>query len=196
MPVHIGDISLDRMAQAVEDVHQRLLRSTSLLDQARVPYAVVGGNAVAAWVSRVDKAAVRNTQDVDILLRRENLDAAVIALESGGFVHRHAAGIDMFLDGPEAKFRDAVHVLFAGEKVRAEYDLPTPDVDDCDSSATPFRVLNLEALVQMKLTSFRDKDRTHLRDFIDIGLVDTSWPARFTSSLATRLQSLLDDPHG
>ncbi len=196
MPVHIGDISLERMAQAVEDVHQRLLRSTGLLDRAQIPYAVVGGNAVAAWVSRVDKAAVRNTQDVDILLRRADLEAAVIALESGGFVHRHAAGIDMFLDGPDAKFRDSLHVLFAGEKVRTEYDLPSPDVDDFDNTATPFRVLNLDALVQMKLTSFRDKDRTHLRDFIDIGLVDASWPARFPASLGARLQRLLDDPHG
>ena len=196
MAIQIGDISLERMAKAVEDVHQRLLRAASLLDQARIPYAVVGGNAVAAWVSRVDKAAVRNTQDVDILLRRADLEAAVIALESGGFVHRHAAGIDMFLDGPDAKFRDAVHVLFAREKVRTEYDLPTPDVDDFDNTATPFRVLNLEALVQMKLISFRDKDRTHLRDFIDVGLVDASWPARFPTALAERLQSLLDDPDG
>ena len=120
----------------------------------------------------------------------------MIALESGGFVHRHAAGIDMFLDGTDAKFRDAVHVLFAGEKVRVEYDLPTPDVDDFDIAATPFRVLNLEALVQMKLTSFRRKDQMHLLDFIEIGLVDASWTSRFPASLATRLQSLLDDPDG
>ncbi len=30
--------------------------------------AVIGGNAVAAHVGRVDESAVRNTQDVDILL--------------------------------------------------------------------------------------------------------------------------------
>ena len=47
--------------------------------QAIVPYAVAGGNAVAAWVSRVDEAAVRNTQDVDILLRRSDLSAAIAA---------------------------------------------------------------------------------------------------------------------
>ena len=54
------------MERAVEKVRQRLLRAASALEQAGVPYAVVGGNAVAAWVSRVDEAAVRNTQDVDI----------------------------------------------------------------------------------------------------------------------------------
>ena len=31
--------------------------------KSRHPHAVAGGNAVAAWVSRVDECAVRNTQD-------------------------------------------------------------------------------------------------------------------------------------
>ncbi len=41
-----GDVSLERMVRAVEKVRERLLRSTSALDQAGVPYAVAGGNAV------------------------------------------------------------------------------------------------------------------------------------------------------
>ena len=81
---------------------------------------MLGGNAVASWVARVDEAAVRNTQDVDILLNRSDLGAAKQALAVAGFVFRHVKGIDMFLDGAEAKARDAVHILFAGEKVRAE----------------------------------------------------------------------------
>ncbi|MBY0262765.1 MAG: hypothetical protein K2Q20_10500, partial [Phycisphaerales bacterium] len=104
---------------AVEKVRQRLLRSTAALGRASVPYAVVGGNAVALWVSRADEAAVRNTQDVDILIRRGDLDAARAALEAAGFVYRHIAGMDVFLDGPDAKPRDGVHMVFAGEKVRA-----------------------------------------------------------------------------
>lgn len=46
----------------------------------------------------------------------------------------------------------------------------------------------------MKLTSYRDKDRMHLRDLIEVGLVDTSWIARLPAALAARLQSLLDNP--
>jgi hypothetical protein len=61
---------------------QRLMRATTALDGARILYAVVGGNAVAAWVSRMDEAAVRNTRDVDLLLRREDLAAAKSALIS------------------------------------------------------------------------------------------------------------------
>ena len=64
---------------------------------------MAGGNAVAAWVTTVDAAAVRATQDVDILLRRADLDAAAAALATAGFVRRHVAGIEMFLDGPDAK---------------------------------------------------------------------------------------------
>src|SRR5207249_8900004 len=99
----LGPVSWERMIRAVEKVRDRLRRASAALEKAGVPYAVVGGNAVAAWVSKVDEAAVRNTQDVDILIRRADLDAATKALAEAGFVRRHVAGIDLFLDGPKAK---------------------------------------------------------------------------------------------
>ena len=191
----ISALAWERMVTAVEKVQDRLRRTAQALESANVPYAVVGGNAVAAWVSEVDEAAVRNTQDVDILLRREDLDAAKLALTAAGFVFRHSSGIDMFLDGPGAKARDAVHVVFANEKVRKEYVAAAPDVAESKMTATA-RVLNLEALVRMKLTSFRDKDKMHLRDFIEVGLVDTTWPSRLHPELGPRLQQLLDNPDG
>jgi hypothetical protein len=76
------------MDRAIEKVKERLLRASKALCEAGVSYAVVGGNAVAAWVSRVDKAAVRNTRDVDVLLRRADLALARSALERAGFIHR------------------------------------------------------------------------------------------------------------
>jgi hypothetical protein len=190
-----GEVSWERMSNAVEKVRQRLLRAAQALEKAKVPYAVAGGNAIAAWVSRVDEAAVRNTQDVDIILRRVDLVAAREALERAGFVYRHAASIDMFLDGPDAKARDAVHIVFAAEKVRPDYAAAAPDVSESEETET-FRLLSLDALVRMKLTSFRDKDRVHLRDLIDVGLVDKSWLERVPTALRTRLQELLDNPEG
>lgn len=195
MAVVLQAFSLDRMVSAVEKVRERLLRATAALEQAGVPYAVVGGNAVAAWVTRVDEAAVRFTQDVDILLRRADLLAATAALESVGFVFRHIAGMDVFLDGPEAKARDAVHIIFAGEKVRAHEALPNPDVMDSEST-DHFRVLSLEALARIKLTAFRDKDRMQLRDLLDVGLIDATWKDRVPPELASRLQQLIDTPDG
>jgi hypothetical protein len=190
-----GMLALERLERAVEKVRDRLLRSTAALEAAGVPYAVIGGNAVMAWVEQTDESAVRFTQDVDIALRREDLDRARQAMAAAGFVHRHASGIDMFLDGPGGKARDAVHVVFAGEKVRPEYAAAVPDVAESVSFRT-YRVLGLEPLVRMKLTSYRDKDKTHLRDMIGIGLIDASWPARFSAELAGRLQHLLDTPDG
>ncbi|TWU00559.1 hypothetical protein Pla108_15110 [Botrimarina colliarenosi] len=188
-------ISLERMVRAVEKVRDRLKRAVAALEAAGVPYAVAGGNAVAAWVSRVDEAAVRNTQDVDILLRREDLDAAKAALGAAGFVYRHVKSIDMFLDGPDAKARDAVHVVFAGEPVKADSVAPSPRVDEHDATGD-FRVVGLEPLVRMKLTSYRRKDQVHLLDMIEVGLIDATWPGRFEHPLGERLQSLLDDPEG
>jgi len=193
--IELREFSLERMFQAVEKVRDRLLRATSALEKAGVPYAVIGGNAVAAWVIRVDESAVRNTQDVDLLIRRDDLNKASHALSAAGFVHRRSSGIEMFLDGPKAKARDAVHVIFANEKVRPEYSYPAADVVDI-TRMQDFRVLSLEPLVRMKLTSFRDKDRTHLRDLIDVGLIDSAWTNHLPADLAARLQSLIDSPEG
>ncbi len=191
----ISNLAWDRMVTAVEKVRERLRRAAKALEQAGIPYALAGGNAIAAWVSEVDEAAVRNTQDVNLLLRRSDLDRAKEAFVAAGFTYRHSSGIDMFLDGIDAKARDAVHIVYAGEKVRTEYLLPAPDVDE--STVTPTcKVLNLDALVQMKLTSFRDKDRTHLRDLIEVGLVDKTWAQRLPNELGNRLQQLLDNPEG
>lgn len=189
----LREISWERMIGAVERVRARLSRAAAALESASVPYAAIGGNAVAAWVSRVDEAAVRNTQDVDILLRRQDFEAARRALESVGFVFRHAAGVDMFLDGPQAGAREAVHVVFAGEKVRPHYVQPAPNVEEAETGG-PFRVLTLEALVRMKLTSYRRKDQVHLLDLLGVGLIDTSWCERLPPELGRRLQELIENP--
>ncbi|HSZ58199.1 MAG TPA: hypothetical protein VK797_21220 [Tepidisphaeraceae bacterium] len=195
MTAVLGPFSIDRVVNAVEKVRNRLLRAAAALDAASVPYAVAGGNAVALWVSRVDEGAVRNTQDVDLLIRRPDLDRVKAAMEAAGFVYRHSSGLDLFLDGPNAGPRDAVHLVFAGERVRAHEPVANPDVVDSEPAGA-FRVLSLEPLVRIKLTAFGDKDRVHLRDMIDVGLVDSTWPSRYPPVLGERLQSLLDHPEG
>jgi Uncharacterised nucleotidyltransferase len=184
-----------RMERAVEKVQERLERTATALETAGIPYAIIDGNAVRAWVAQADEAAVRTTRDVDILLRRADFPAAITAMEAAGFTYRHVKSIDMFLDGPGAKARDAVHVLFAGERVRPNDVALTPDVSEAKDMQA-HRTLNLDALVRMKLTSFRDKDRMHLRDMIDVELIDQSWTNRMPPALASRLQELLDNPEG
>jgi hypothetical protein len=196
MPQSWADQSLlDRMVTAVERVRDRIRRTAAALEGAGVPYAIVGGNAVAAWVATVDPSAVRNTQDVDVLLRRGDLDAAERALAAAGFVRQNVAGVELFLDGPTAGPRDAVHIVIAGEKVRPSYPAPAPNVTEA-ARRDAFQVVALESLVRMKLTSFRDKDKTHVRDLLDVGLIDATWPARLPADLAGRLQQLIDTPDG
>src|SRR5271157_606981 len=122
-------VGWERALMAAERVKERLRRATKALDSAGVPYAVVGGNAVAEWVARVDDEAVRNTRDVDILVRRADFAAAKTALEAAGFVYHYLWDVDTFIDGPDGKPSAGVHLLFAGEKVRADDEHACPELD-------------------------------------------------------------------
>jgi hypothetical protein len=184
---------LQRMVDAVELVRQRLLRAAKALESAGVQYAIVGGNAIAAWVKTIDPGGIRTTLDVDVLIRRIDFDSAKAALEQAGFVYPHAASLHMFLDGLNASPREAIHILFARERVRPDQPEPNPDVSEFVEMDS-IRFAALEAMVRLKLSSFRLKDRVHLMDLADIGLVDRSWVPRLPPPLNTRLQQVLDTP--
>jgi hypothetical protein len=179
------------MIAAVEDVRERARRATAALQKVGIAHVVIGGNAVAAWVARVDKEAVRNTKDVDLLIRRPDLPATIKALEGVGFVHQYVNGIDLFLDGPQGSVRSAIHVVFANEKVRADDPAPSPDVTESEPGPE-FLVPTLDALVRMKLTSFRLKDKVHLQDLLEVGLVDEEWFNRLSPDLAARLKEVME----
>src|ERR1700691_1557753 len=114
----VEPIGWERALMAAEKVKERLRRATRALDAACVPYAVAGGNAVADWVGRIDEDAVRNTRDVDLLVRRVDLPAARAALEAAGFVYHQILDVATFIDGPQGRPSGGVDILFAGEKVR------------------------------------------------------------------------------
>jgi hypothetical protein len=186
---------LERMERAVTKVRDRLLRAATALNQAGVSYAVVGGNAVASWVATVDEGAVRNTRDIDLLVRRRDLPAITAALEGAGFVRDELLDVVMFRDGVEGKPSEAVHLLFAGEKTRPDHPVPAPEIQTVKDSAN-LPVIALESLVLMKLLSNRRKDQVHVQDLIGVGLVDRSWLAKFPQELAERLKQILDTPDG
>jgi hypothetical protein len=183
------------MIRAVEKVRERCDRAVGVLEAAGLPYGVLGGHAVANWVASKDEGAVRNTRDVDILIRREDLDRVKAAMEAAGFIFGNAYGVDFFLDGPDAKPSESVHLVYAGEKVKSTDLLPAPEVTETEPGAA-FRVLTLEALVRVKLVSYRLKDRVHLQDMIRVGLIDSTWPDRFPPELAERLREVLANPEG
>src|SRR5437588_6026472 len=149
----------DRYIMALDAVTDRLERITRALEHATVPYALVGGQAVALWVATKDPAAVRTTKDVDILLRRDDLPRARAAAATVALDYFEVVGVGMFLERTDPNPRKGVHLLWAGEKVRPEYPLPSPSVDEGVMLEPGKQVVSLAGLIRMKLMSNRDQDR-------------------------------------
>ena len=178
---------------ALDDVTARLERITRALTGASVEHALVGGQAVALWVATRDPAAVRTTKDVDILIRREDLPRARAAALSVGMDYFEVMGVGMFLEHDDPNPRHAVHLLWAGEKVRANYECAAPAIDQRETLSPGLQVVSLAGLVLMKLQSNRDQDRVHLRDMIEVGLVGREMLAGLPAEAAQRLDALLTE---
>jgi hypothetical protein len=183
----------ERYLMALDDVTDRLQRITQALEAASVPYALVGGQAVALWVATRDPAAVRTTKDVDILLRREDVPQARAAAATAGFDYFETLGIGMFVERTDPNPRKAVHLVWASEKVRPECVLPSPAIDERQALEPGKQVVSLPGLVRMKLLANRDQDRVHLRDLIDVGLIGRDLLAGLPPELAQRLDTLLTE---
>lgn len=176
---------------ALDDVTRRLKRICRALEQASVPFALVGGQAVAVWVASRDPAAVRTTKDIDILIHRDDLPQARAAATSAGMDYFEVMGVGMFLDRDDPNPRHAVHLVWAGEKVRPAYEFPSPTIDQREILEGGLPVVSLPGLVLMKLLSNRDQDRVHLRDMIDVGLITREMLNHVPPKIATRLEALL-----
>lgn len=186
-------ISIDRMFEAVELVHRRLLRSVRALEATQLRYAVADGLAASAWVATVDPGAIRFSMDVQILVGPSEKDAARRCLLSAGFVA--ASQPDCFLDDPDQSLRTGVKLLTPGEHV-SEADVRSAVLLPELVSGHPMRVLALPALVRMNLTTWRTYHRVLVRDLIDVGLVEATFKRQLSDELANRLQHLLDTPDG
>jgi hypothetical protein len=106
MTEYDGLFALDRMERAVEKVRDRLLRSTAALEAAGVPYAVIGGNAVMAWVEQADEAAVRmkltSNRDKDRMHLRDMLGVGLIdATWPARYPPELAARLQHLIDTPD-----------------------------------------------------------------------------------------------
>lgn len=189
----IGDQLWKKIGESMDRVEVRLRKVIAILEASGIPFAIVGGNAVRIWVAQVDPGAVRATNDVDVLIRPENLEQVKQVMTENGYHYRQAAGLDMFLEGKDDSVRHAVHVVLANRMVKQDDYESTPDVEPSEYG-DGIRTLPLERLVRMKLNSFRLKDRVHLLDMIDVGLLDESWISRFPRPLEERLRSLIENP--
>ena len=185
-----------RAERAVEKVRERLLRTARALEQADIPYAVVGGNAVAVWVGSKDEGAVRNTKDVDVLLERRELPNAVAAMGQAGFMHEEVHGVSMFLEREDPMPSRAVHLVFANEKVKPNDLAPAPPVKVGIRSPDGVDALDLPELLTMKLIAFRRIDQVHIIDLLRVDLIGPDWVQRVPEVLRSRLEEILANPDG
>ena len=148
-------------------------------------YRVVGGLAAYLYVEDREPDAGRLTRDIDIAVRREDLQEIAKAVEPFGLQYHHASGADLLIQASEPA-RRAVHLIFTGEKVRPEYPEPAPELGAC-RKMKGLRLVPLPDLICMKLTSFRAKDEAHLKDLDEVGLITPEIEAGLSPLLRARL---------
>ena len=178
---------------AVDRVERLLTDVTRSLGDAGVVYAVIGGNAVAAWVATVDPAATRATKDVDLLVRREDLSRMEEVLRTLDMIPVEVLGVHMFLDRQQPNPKLGVHLVFAGEIIRPHYRHAAPDPANAHRSTAGFMVLEVAELVKMKLQAFRAIDRAHMEDLLSVGLIDAALVVKLPDDLRERLEQVRKD---
>jgi hypothetical protein len=174
----------------VEQLFDVITRVTSALAQVGIEYRLVGGLAVFLHVHERDPLAARSTRDVDLAVSRPDLDRIVEAVRGAGFEYRHAAGVDMLVDAREPKARSAVHLIFVGERVRPDYIEPVPPFSPPTRTREGVLLAPVADLVRMKLTSFRLRDRVHLKDLDAVGLITSEIAATLAPELLDRLRAV------
>jgi hypothetical protein len=172
--------------EQVDKLYHLLQRVAGAFSQAGIEYEVIGGMAVLLQVQRVDPDAGRLTKDIDFLVRRRDLERIATAVEPYGFRLRHVAGIDMIVDAEAPSARRAVHLVFSGEKVRTDYLESTPPIEPGIRLRDAW-IAPVADLVRMKLTSYRLKDRVHIQDLDEVGLITPEIEAGLSDELRKRL---------
>lgn len=173
----------EKRVEQLFDLAQRLEEAFS---SAGLEYRVVGGLATYLYVEELEPDAGRLTKDIDIAVQREDLPKIAKAVEGFGLQYRHVAGMDMLVQVKEPSARRAVHMVFAGEKVRGEYPEPTPQLGPY-RRLQGIRLIPLADLIRMKLTSFRAKDEAHLKDLDEAGLITPEIESGLSPILRERL---------
>ena len=180
----------DRHVEQLFEVMQRL---HAALTKAGIEYRIVGGMSVFFQVSDRDPIAGRLTKDVDIAVRRDDLERIAKAVEVFGFRYRHAAGVDMLVDANQPKARSAIHFVFVGEKVRPDYLEAVPDFSTPTVTEEGLLLAPVSDLVRMKLTSLRLKDKVHIIDMDGVGLITSEIENSLSEPLRLRLQQVREE---
>ena len=157
-----------------------------LFSSGGLEYRIAGGLAAYLYIEEREPDAGRLTKDIDIVVRRADLQKIAKAAASFGLQHRQYAGVDMLVRPDQPSARRAIHLVFAGEKVRPEDPEPIPELG-ISRRIRELRLIPLASLIRMELTSFRLKDQTHLKDLDEAGLITPDAEVGLSPILAERL---------
>jgi hypothetical protein len=162
------------------------------LAAAQIPWELIGGGAGMLHVDRIDNSAVRNTKDLDIMVHRADLERIRQTAKRSGFTYRRAAGLDMLMPAGEMKERNAVHLVFSGERVRPNQAVPNPALrpEYLSIHGVEVAVIPVGDLVAMKLSNNRDIDRVHVDDLDQVGLITPEVEPALPPVLQVRLQEI------
>lgn len=133
---------------------EQLAAIVAALEGARIEYALVGGLAVAVW------GAPRATQDIDLLVRPEAIDAIAAAIEPLGFRFRPLPMT--FSDGMKlqriSKIEDGALLTLDLILVDNNLEPAWASRQQLQLQDRPIWVISRQALIQMKVAAGRTQD--------------------------------------
>lgn len=176
--------------RAMYSLTDDLTRITSVLTEARIDFQLVGGVAILAHILDRDRSRSFVTRDIDLLVRRDDLDRLVAAAEAAGYQARKIVDGFMLLRQGQSP-AEAVHIIFAGERSKSTQPATHPEVRPVWMRffETSLPVAQLADLVQMKLNSFRAKDLLHLETLDEAGLITEAVETALPDVLRDRLRA-------
>jgi hypothetical protein len=182
----INTVFEERLFEQV-DVLQRV---AGVFREAGLLWELVGGLAVLIHVEEVNPELSSLTRDVDLMVRREDIELIKITAARHGFRPRHTREGDMLMYGAADSARSAVHLVFSGEFVRPDQTSPNPPIQPVRKQihGSDVMLIPVGDLVRMKLSAYRLKDQVHIKTLDAAGLITPSIESNLPAELKDRLR--------
>lgn len=169
-------------------IHETMRRLASALGEMQIPFAIAGAMAANAHGHK------RTTADVDILIRREDLDRFKAKHIGLGWVDKFE-GSKNFRDAVTGVNVDALLVGgYPGDGLEKPVSFPPPEtVAEVDDEGLPF--ISLKALLELKLasgmtTNHRPRDFDDVIQLITINQLAEDYAAELNAYVADKFREL------
>lgn len=182
------------MFEAQRIVRDRQTAIVKALLDRKIPFALIASNATYVWIESVDPSGVRQYRNIEFIIQRDRIDSVKAALENLYREYQQQENHVLFRTKHVLRDRWSDRAYFAGEQL-SDAEVMIPSLS-CIELVHDIPVVSLRDLVTFQLKRLKLDDAVDLRDMIEVGLIDASWPAKLPPELASRLQEILDNPEG